>query len=142
MSAQKPHSISTHLIKATPEIVWKFLTDPILLNIWWLNAEKLAYQCSVDLRQFKIFRTTIEHRDKNTVHDYLYLEIIPNRKLTFTNALMSDLSPANLAMAETITFDLYPHEGGTRLVPNLKLKISLILRPLPVLQRTACGYTT
>lgn len=122
MSSQKPHSISTHIIKASPEIVWKFLTDPTLLNIWWLNAEKLAYQCSTDLRQFGIFRTIIEHKDKKTIHDYLYLEIIPNRRLTFTNALMSDLSPANLAMAETITFDLYQDEVGTRLVPDLKAK--------------------
>jgi uncharacterized protein YndB with AHSA1/START domain len=122
MSTQKPHAISTHNIKASPEIVWKFLTDPALLNIWWLNAEKLAYKCSTDLRVFGIFRTILEHKQKKTAYDYLYLEIIPNRKLTFTSALMPDLSPGNLALAETISFDLFEIEQGTRLVPDLKAK--------------------
>lgn len=122
MSYQKPHSISTHLIKANPEIVWKFLTEETLLNLWWCNSEKLVYKCSTDLRLFGIFRTNVEHKEKITAYDYLYLEIFPNRKLTFTSALMPDLSPGNPALAETITFDLFPHEQGTRLVPNLKAK--------------------
>lgn len=122
MSTQKPHAISTHLIKADTEIVWKFLTDPTLLNMWWCNAEKLAYKCSTDLKVFGIFRTIVEHKQKKTAYDYLYLEIIPNRRLTFTSALMPDLSPGNPALAETISFDLFEIEQGTRLVPDLKAK--------------------
>ena len=122
MSIPKAHSISTHFIKASPEIVWKFLTEEALLNLWWCNAEKLAYKCSTDLRLFGIFRTNVEHKQKITAYDYLYLEIIPNRKLTFTSALMKDLSPANPALAETVTFDLFLDELGTRLVPNLMAK--------------------
>lgn len=122
MSNQKPHSISTHLIKASPEVVWKFLTEEALLNIWWCNAEKLAYKCSTDLRLYGVFRTTVEHKQKITAYDYIYLEITPNRRLTFTSALMPDLSPGNPALAETITFDLFQYEQGTRLVPDLKAK--------------------
>ena len=77
MSYQKPHSISTHLIKANPEIVWKFLTEETLLNLWWCNSEKLVYKCSTDLRLFGIFRTNVEHKEKITVNRYQYPRHFP-----------------------------------------------------------------
>jgi len=122
MATKKPHLIETKYIKASLEIVWRCLTEKELLNKWWCEIQKMEYSCTNNLNFLGVFRTIFNKGNKNYTYDYIYLEIIPCKKLTFTNALKPDLSPSELMPAETITFELFPHEVGTRLVPDIKAK--------------------
>lgn len=122
MINKTPHVVNTLFIRATPDIVWRCLTETALLNQWWCEIQKMEYSCTNNLTYLGVFRTTFKKDGKIYNNDYIYLEIIPNKKLSFTNALRDDLSPSGLYPSETITFELFPHEVGTRLVPDIKTK--------------------
>jgi uncharacterized protein YndB with AHSA1/START domain len=122
MQPKKPHLIETITLNVAPEDAWTLITEEVWLNKWWCYSQRKQYSCVTDLRPLGTFRTTMNTNGQIDYFDYVYLEVIPFRRISFTNALRSDLSPSYNYFAETISFDLIPHEYGTRVTADINAK--------------------
>jgi uncharacterized protein YndB with AHSA1/START domain len=102
----------THL---PPEKLYAAWTTPQLMEQWFCPRPWYVTDVEVDVRVGGAFRMTIcgpdEERFPNTG---VYLEIIPNRKLIFTDAFTADWEPNPQKMfVGILTFEELPG-GGTR----------------------------
>ena len=111
------------IIDISPELVWKAWTTEEHVKRWFTPAPWTTVDCKIDLLPGGIFRTVMrspEGREFPSVG--CYLEIIPNRKLVWTNALEPGYRPVNRLSADhpcdtffvTAIITLEPHEKGTR----------------------------
>lgn len=86
---------STHV---TPEILWKAWTEPEHLKAWFCPRPWKTTECSIDLRPGGAFSTVMEgpNGEKISGPPGCYLEIVKNRKLVWTNALLPGYRPMPL----------------------------------------------
>ena len=116
--------IFERIVDVTPAQVWAAWTTPEHLKHWFTPAPWKTVDCEIDLRPGGIFRTVMRSPEGQDFPNLgCYLEIIPNQKLVWTNALSAGFRPALPASAEAsscvpffftavITFE--PHSKGTR----------------------------
>ncbi|MEW6777507.1 MAG: SRPBCC family protein [Bdellovibrionota bacterium] len=104
-----------------PEQVWKAWTEPELLKKWFCPRPWQAVECSIDLRPGGAFRTVMKGPNGETVSGPpgCYLEVVPNRKLAWTNALLPGYRPAPAPKGEgeflfTAVVLMEPHQQGTK----------------------------
>ena len=82
-------------VDVSPELVWMAWTEPEHLKKWFAPAPWKAIDCEVDLRPGGLFRTVMQSPDgKEYPGAGCYLEIIPNKKLVWTDALVAGFRPA------------------------------------------------
>lgn len=102
------------IIDIPPSLAWAAWTTPAHVLEWFTPAPWKTVDCEIDLRPGGIFRTVMrspEGVDHNNVG--CFLEVIPNQKLVFTDALTPGFRPsANPFMTVAIFFE--EHEIGTR----------------------------
>ncbi len=83
------------LVDVSPEVLWKFWTQPEQLKRWFTPAPWQTVDCEIDLRPGGMFRTVMRSPEGT---DYpntgCYLEIVENRKLAWTNALLPGYRPS------------------------------------------------
>jgi uncharacterized protein YndB with AHSA1/START domain len=80
------------------EMVWRAWTEPELLMQWFCPLPWKTIDCEIDLRPGGIFRTTMQSPEgEQFPNSGCYLEIVPNKKLIWTNALTTGFRPSPLS---------------------------------------------
>ncbi|MHB1249647.1 MAG: SRPBCC family protein [Polaromonas sp.] len=112
------------VVDVPKELVWRAWTEPALLKQWFCPLPWKTVDAEIDLRPGGIFRTTMRSPEGQAFPNLgCYLEVIPNEKLVWTNALLPGFRPAMMNApcgddtAEfmfTATIALADHAGGTR----------------------------
>ena len=107
------------VVDVSPELVWKAWTEPKHVVKWFTPAPWSTVSCEIDLRPGGAFRTVMrspEGQDYPNVG--CYLEVVPNRKLVWTDALEAGFRPSGGApeagFRMTASLLLEPQGKGTK----------------------------
>lgn len=81
----------------TPEKLWKGWTDPDILMKWFTPRPWTVSDCKIDLRPGGQFYTLMRSPEGQEFPNMgCYLDVIPNKKLVWTNMLEPGFRPASL----------------------------------------------
>jgi uncharacterized protein YndB with AHSA1/START domain len=85
----------TRVVDVPCEKIWAAWTTPEKLMPWFCPLPWKTVECEIDLRVGGKFYTVMQSPEGQRFPNYgCYLEIIPNQKLTWTNALEPGFRPA------------------------------------------------
>jgi len=77
------------------ELVWKAWTTPDHLKNWFVPKPWTVTECEIDLRVGGTFRTVMRSPEGDEFPNLgCYLDIVPNERLIFTDALLPGFRPA------------------------------------------------
>ncbi|HEY0622679.1 SRPBCC family protein [Sphingomonas sp.] len=97
------------------ELVWEAWTDPESIKHWFVPKPWEITECEIDLRPGGVFRSVMRSPDGQEFPNLgCYLDIVPLRRLIFTDALLPGFRPAPKPF---FTAGLYLEptaNGGTR----------------------------
>jgi uncharacterized protein YndB with AHSA1/START domain len=107
------------VVDVSPELVWMAWTQPQHLKKWFTPAPWTTVDCEIDLRPGGVFRTVMRSPEgKDHPNLGCYLEIVPNRKLVWTDALEAGFRPSrqdpHLGFRFTAAVALEPQGTGTK----------------------------
>lgn len=101
----------------TPEQLWKAWSEPEVLKKWFCPRPWKVTDCRIDLKPGGEFYTNMQSPEgQNFPNHGCFLEIIPNKKLVWTNMMTSDYHPTiddKMGFAFTVKLNLIKHENGT-----------------------------
>jgi uncharacterized protein YndB with AHSA1/START domain len=104
------------VIDVPRELVWIAWTTPEHLKHWFCPRPWTTTECEIDLRPGGIFRSVMRSPEGQEFPNIgCYLEIIPNERLVFTDALLPGYRPAENPFF-TAVLTLEPSGSGTRYV--------------------------
>lgn len=96
------------------ELVWKAWTTPDHLRHWFVPKPWTVTSCEIDLRPGGTFRTTMRSPEGQEFPNLgCYLEVVPNRRLVFTDTLLPGFRPAPKPFFTAFLL-LEPRGTGTR----------------------------
>lgn len=103
--------VLTRLIDAPPSAVYRCWTDPALMVQWFAPRPWSTPRATVDLRAGGATEVVMADEAGNEYpNPGQYLEVVPNKKLVFTDAYIGDWKPSGKPFFTcTLTFD---DEGG------------------------------
>ena len=102
------------VVDVSRELVWAAWTQPEHIKKWFTPAPWTTTDCEIDLRPGGIFRTTMRSPEgKEFPNIGCYLEVVPNERLVFTDALLPGYRPSEEPFFTGI-ITLEPHGTGTR----------------------------
>ena len=110
------------VVGLSPQQLWRAWTTPQHLMQWFCPLPWRTVDCEIDLRPGGLFRTVMRSPEGQD-HPNLgtYLEVVPERKLVWTNALEPGFRPAapaaippNASFFFTATVIFAPHGSGTQ----------------------------
>ena len=103
------------IIDVPRELVWQAWTKPEHLRQWFTPKPWTVTECEVDLRPGGTFRTVMRSPEgEESLINGCYLEIVPNERLVWTDALLPGYRPSSNPWL-TGALVLEPHgKGGTR----------------------------
>lgn len=114
----------TRVVNVPRALVWRAWTEPALLMPWFCPMPWKTIDCEIDLRPGGLFRTTMQSPEGAEFPNAgCYLEVVPQEKLVWTNALLPGYRPSKPAAtcgaddAEfmfTATIELADAGEGTR----------------------------
>lgn len=83
------------VVRVSPERAWAAWTEPDHLRRWYAPAPGVISECEIDLRPGGVFRFVPRQPDgvENPV-TCCYLEVVPPRRLVWTDALLPGFRPA------------------------------------------------
>jgi uncharacterized protein YndB with AHSA1/START domain len=83
------------VVNVSPERAWAAWTEPDHLRKWYAPAPGVISECEIDLRPGGVFRFVPRQPDgtENAV-TCCYLEVVPHRRLVWTDALLAGYRPA------------------------------------------------
>lgn len=97
--------------------IWKGWTDPKILMQWFCPRPWKVTDCKIDLRAGGGFFTNMQSPEgQNFPNHGCYLEIIPLKKLVWTNMMSADFRPKKddkMGFAFTIKLTLTENSEGT-----------------------------
>ena len=100
------------------ELVWTAWTTPEHMRHWFCPRPWTTTECEIDLRPGGIFRTTMRSPEGQEFPNLgCYLEVVPNERLVFTDALLPGYRPAKKPFF-TAMLTLEPSGKGTRYVAS------------------------
>ena len=113
------------IVDVPEEAIWAAWTTPELLKPWFCPLPWKTVDCEIDLRVGGIFRTVMQSPEGQQFDNAgCYLEIMPNQKLVWTNAIEPGFRPAKQAPPNpdhpceefmmTAMILLEPVAGGTK----------------------------
>ncbi len=113
------------IVDLSPAQIWAAWTTPDLIKQWFCPLPWQTTDCEIDLRPGGLFRTVMRSSEGQEFPNLgCYLEVIPNKRLSWTNALEPDFRPAKPPLetpghecAEffmTAVISLEPQATGTR----------------------------
>jgi uncharacterized protein YndB with AHSA1/START domain len=107
------------IVDVSPELVWAAWTKPEHLERWFTPAPWTTVDCEIDLRPGGLFRTVMRSPEgKDFPNVGCYLEVVPHRKLVWTDALEAGFRPsreaAHLGFRFTASLLLEPDGRGTK----------------------------
>jgi uncharacterized protein YndB with AHSA1/START domain len=98
------------------ELVWKVWTTAEHLKPWFCPKPWMVTECELDPRPGGIFRTVMRGPEGQEFPNLgCYLDLVPNERLVFTDALLPGYRPSEKPFFTAI-LDLYPQGSGTRYV--------------------------
>jgi uncharacterized protein YndB with AHSA1/START domain len=102
------------VVDVPPAVIWEAWTKPEHLREWFAPAPWKIVDCEIDLRPGGIFRFVMRGPDgEESPSVGCYLEIIPNERLVWTDALLPGYRPsANPFLTAVVTLE--PRGTGTR----------------------------
>lgn len=104
-------------IDISPAQVWAAWTTPELINQWFTPEPWRTSGCEIDLRPGGRFHTIMHSPDGQSFPNTgCYLEVVPERRLVWTNCLGPDFRPSNHppeALMITAIITMEPHGSGT-----------------------------
>ncbi len=108
------------IVDVKPELLWKAWTQPEHIKKWFTPAPWKTVDCQIELKPGGTFRTTMQSPEGETFPNVgCFLEIVANRKLVWTSALLPGFRPvakvengADLLFTATILLE--PHGAGTK----------------------------
>ncbi|HEU5094353.1 MAG TPA: SRPBCC family protein [Reyranella sp.] len=102
------------VVDVPPALVWEAWTKPEHLRHWFTPKPWTVAHCEVDLRPGGTFRTVMRGPDGEQ-HDVAgcYLEIVPQQRLIWTDALLPGYRPSADPFFTAIV-ELEPSGKGTR----------------------------
>ncbi len=104
------------VVDVPPEFVWKAWTRPEHLRQWFAPAPWSVSDCRIDLRPGGEFFTEMRSPEGETFPGQgCFLEVVENRRLTVTDALLPGYRPAESPFFTTV-LTLEPEGKGTRYV--------------------------
>lgn len=110
--------ILERIVEVSPERIWQAWTQPELLKKWFTPAPWKTVECEIDLCTGGLFRTLMRSPDGQDFPGAgCYLEVIENKKLVWSNALLPGFRPAILGPDEfyfTAVISLDAHPQGTK----------------------------
>lgn len=116
--------VFTRTVDVPRALIWRAWTEPALLMPWFCPLPWKTIDCEIDLRPGGTFSTTMQSPEGNNFPNTgCYLEIVPNEKLVWTNALLQDFRPSapsptcggeQVDFKFTAMIELADHAGGTR----------------------------
>ena len=96
------------------ELVWRAWTEPEHVKKWFAPAPWTISECEIDLRPGGQFYTVMNSPEGQAYPNMgCYLEIVPNEKLVFTNALTPGYRPSAEPFFTAIV-TLEPTASGTK----------------------------
>lgn len=106
-------------VDVSPELVWMAWTRPEQLVQWFTPAPWTTAECEIDLRPGGVFRTVMRSPDgEDHTNVGCYLEIVPDRRLVWTDALEGGFRPnrqePKLPFRFTAIIAMEPHGNGTK----------------------------
>jgi uncharacterized protein YndB with AHSA1/START domain len=104
------------IVDVPRELVWAAWTRPEHLKVWFTPRPWTVTDCEIDLRPGGIFRTVMRSPEGQEFPNIgCYLEVVPNERLVFTDALLPGYRPSeNPFFTAIITIE--PNGNGTRYV--------------------------
>ena len=101
-------------VDVPPELVWKAWTTPEHLLPWFCPKPWTTIDCEIDLRPGGIFRSVMRSPEgKEFPNVGCYLEVVPNERLIWTDALLPGYRPSpEPFFTAVLTFE--PSGKGTR----------------------------
>ncbi len=110
------------IVDVPVEAVWEAWTLPARLMPWFCPLPWRTVECEIDLRPGGKFRTLMRGPEGQQFDNAgCYLEVVPNVRLVWTNALSPGFRPAREPSAEgaagftfTAVISLARHESGTK----------------------------
>jgi uncharacterized protein YndB with AHSA1/START domain len=99
------------------EDLWKAWTDPQTLMKWFCPRPWKVSECRIDLRAGGEFYTAMQSPEgEKFPNNGCYLEVIPNKKLVWTNMMSQGFRPMKddkMGFAFTVTLTLTKSDSGT-----------------------------
>lgn len=88
------------IVDIPPELIFKAWTTPDILMKWFCPRPWKTIDCVMDLRPGGRFSTTMQSPEgQNFPNEGCLLEIVPNRKLVWTSALVEGYRPIGTAIS-------------------------------------------
>lgn len=86
----------SRIIDVPKAAVWRCWTEPKLLLPWFCPKPWKTIACDIDLRPGGIFSSTMQSPEGVTMPTGVgcILEVVPNERFTWTNALLPDYRPS------------------------------------------------
>lgn len=82
-------------VDVTPEEIWQAWTTPEHLKQWFCPLPWKTVACDINLQPGGLFRTVMQSPEgQQFTNSGCYLELLPNKKLSWTNALQPGFRPA------------------------------------------------
>ena len=105
-------------LELTPAEVWKAWTTPELLMPWFCPTPWSVSECQIDLKPGGLFSTVMRSPEGQAFPNHgCYLEVVPERRLTWTDALGAGFRPTphgpHLPFRFTARLELEPRGAGT-----------------------------
>jgi uncharacterized protein YndB with AHSA1/START domain len=101
----------------TPEQIWKGWTDPETLMKWFCPRPWKVSECRLELKAGGEFYTLMQSPEGEGFPNHgIYLEIIPNQKLVWTNMMTAGFIPnpeAHLGFPFSVILNLSKTDKGT-----------------------------
>ena len=83
-------------VDVSPALVWKAWTEPQHLMKWFTPVPWKTIACEIDLRPGGKFNTTMQSPEGQDFPNVgCYLEVVENKKLVWTDALLPGYRPAH-----------------------------------------------
>ncbi len=110
------------VVHLPPGAIWDAWTKPAQLVRWFTPRPWKTVRCEIDLRPGGRFLAVMQSPEGAEVsNEGCYLEVVPNRRLVWTNAMRSGFRPAPPPAAPvpgsfsmTAILTLTPHGKGTK----------------------------
>jgi uncharacterized protein YndB with AHSA1/START domain len=108
------------VVDVPPDLVWQAWTRPEYLKQWWTPAPWQTADAEIDLRPGGIFRTVYRSPEgEESTNLGCYLEIVPGKKLIWTDALGPGYRPKEKSTIPEMGFftaiiSMEPEGKGTR----------------------------
>ena len=116
MAVQHELSIARHII-ASPATVWRIFTTRT--GEWWCPKPWTTPVVDWDLRPGGSARVVMETPEgQRHEHDGVFLEVVPEHRVVFTDAFCGDWEPDGPFMVVIIEFT--PVDGGTRYTARVR----------------------